>query len=154
MVVGLGAGATGAFLVSPLLASRADLPQRLESAVDDDVDTDGPEDAPRARGKRDAYGVIYQVDNLVLNPAGSGGLRFLLVSVAFDLPDDKVEAEARTREPEIRDVLLSVLGSRSVEELADIAGRDSLRTEIRGAVGRILPRGSVRRVYFPQFVIQ
>jgi flagellar basal body-associated protein FliL len=60
----------------------------------------------------------------------------------------------KERDPELRDAVLRYLGAKQVEELSDVAQRDSLKLGIRAAVVERFGKGSVRDVYFPQFVIQ
>jgi flagellar FliL protein len=60
----------------------------------------------------------------------------------------------KAHDPEIRDVLLYVLGTKTVEELADVTRREGLKKELLAAVQKAFPDAGVLRVYFPQFVIQ
>ena len=62
--------------------------------------------------------------------------------------------EMAARDAQVRDTLLTVLGHKTVQELTDIGARDSLKSELKGAVSGILPEGVVRGIYLPQFVIQ
>jgi flagellar FliL protein len=97
------------------------------------------------------------IDNLVLNPAESGGQRFLLLTIAFELKDAAALEEMKARDAELRDAVLQSVGAKSVEYLADMARRDSLKAELRGVAGKLFPdarKPVVRRIYFPQFVIQ
>ena len=55
---------------------------------------------------------------------------------------------------ELRDAVLVTLGGKTVEQLADMTARDSLRVELRTATAKALHTRGVKRVYFPQFVIQ
>ncbi len=111
--------------------------------------------APAAGGHEgEVAQAMYVVDNLVVNPAGSGGSRFLLTSVAIEAATAEVAADLVLRDVEIRDAFTLVLGSRTVESLSDIAQRAALTRELRVAVEGLLGPGSVRRVLIPQFVIQ
>jgi len=97
---------------------------------------------------------IYTIDNLVLNPAQTGGTRFLMASVALELGNPGLQHDIEVRDAEVRDVILRTLGSKTVGELTNIVQRDSLREELQSKLGASLPPGAIRRVYFPQFVIQ
>ena len=93
--------------------------------------------------------------NLVLNPAGSNGTRFLMCEVAIELSDEKPADVLTARDAEVCDAILRVLGVKSVEELSDVAHRDGMKDEVRQALDKLFKRkGAVRRLYFPQFVIQ
>jgi flagellar FliL protein len=54
----------------------------------------------------------------------------------------------------VRDTLISLLASKTQDDLATVRGRDALKGEIRDAVNGILRNDDVKRVYFTQFVIQ
>ena len=140
LVLPIGAGlligaASGGFVAGPALAGRMAAREAADEA------------SGRARAR-------HVIDNLVLNPAGSGGTRYLLVTVVFDVRDRGVADELIQRDAEVRDATLRVLGSKTVEQLADLGARDAIKQELRSTVGALLSKGAVRRVYFPQFVIQ
>ena len=97
---------------------------------------------------------IYQMDNLVLNPAGSGGTRFLLLSVALEVKDAGTSDMLKGHDAEMRDAILRLFGSKTVDQVSEASARDELRGEVLAELNKMLPAGSIRRVYFPQFVIQ
>jgi len=104
---------------------------------------------------KEAIGTVHVIDNMVLNPAMTSGARFLLVATAIEVTEPSLMEELKVRDAEARDVLISVLGARTVEQLSDLAQRDSLRAEIMNAFNTMLAKPkAVRRVYFPQFVVQ
>ena len=163
----LGGGA-GAFGVGPALASgiapsppAAHAKHHAGKSADADADSSDAEaddegDAPAEKkgGKEGTAASVYTIDNLVLNPAGSGGTRFLLLSIAFEMKDAGALESIKTRDAELRDAVLVTLGSKTVEQLSEMTARDSLKTELRTATAKALHTRAVRRVYFPQFVIQ
>jgi flagellar protein FliL len=150
IMLGVGAiagGASGTVIGGPMLAKHRAAAMAAETAA-------GGEHGNENGGKVDE-GTIVAVDNLVLNPAGSGGLRFLMVSAAFELKHEKAAEAMRSRDAEVRDALLKVLGSRTVEQLVDLNGRDAIKDELKTAVDSVLhDSNAVRRLYFPQFVVQ
>ncbi|HEY0969850.1 MAG TPA: flagellar basal body-associated FliL family protein [Gemmatimonadales bacterium] len=140
-------GGAGAFVAAPLLAGRVP-PTAADSAAK------GEEQAGKAKGGKESAKVVHVVDNMVLNPAGSGGARFLLLSVGLAVKDEATVKTLSDRDPELRDVVLRFMGARTIEELADVGLRDSLKAQLRTAVGERFGAGTVIDVYFPQFVIQ
>lgn len=103
---------------------------------------------------KEPVSTIHLVDNLVLNPAGSGGARFLLTSIALEGGSEEGKAALAARDLEIRDAFILVLGSRTVEELSDVENRTRIIGELKTALDRLLGPGHVHRVLIPQFVIQ
>jgi flagellar protein FliL len=94
------------------------------------------------------------LENLVLNPAGSGGSRFLLLTVSIECKDAAAVTTLQSRDAELRDVVLSSLGQKTVDELADIAGRDVIKEQLATALNERFGKKTVLRVYFPQYVVQ
>ncbi|HYW49624.1 MAG TPA: flagellar basal body-associated FliL family protein [Gemmatimonadaceae bacterium] len=113
-------------------------------------------DAEKAaeHGEGGAAAPLYTISDLVLNPAGSGGTRFLMMSVAFDVKDSSSVEMLKARDAEIKDAVLALVGSRTVEQLAEVSEREPLKLEINAVVTRITKKNLIKRVSFPQFVIQ
>ena len=64
-----------------------------------------------------------------------------------------VAEEMKTRDHEVRDALVAVLGGKNVAQLADVAARDSLKLELRSRVGGLFAPGGVKKVYFPREIL-
>ena len=93
------------------------------------------------------------IDNLVLNPAGSGAQRFLIATLVLETEPD-AHAELSARDAEVRDLLHIALASKTVDELADVSMRGVIREELRMSLNDLLGREGVHRIFFPTFVIQ
>ena len=57
-------------------------------------------------------------------------------------------------DPELRDAVLRLLETKTIPELADVTRRDSLKVQIQETLSKELPKGTLRKVFLPQFVIQ
>lgn len=136
-LVGILAGAgVGLFVVGPTLAKKRAAKPAAKSA-----EAAGP-------------AVVHAIENLVLNPAGSGGTRFLMVTATFELRDGSVDQAMKDREAEVRDHILALLGKKTVDDLTDYTKRDAIKAEVLHEVQSLFPKGDVKQVFFPQFVIQ
>jgi flagellar FliL protein len=140
--------AGGVFVAGPMLAGKA--PAHGGAAADQHGGASGEEES----GGEAVAKPVYQIDNLVLNPAGTEGTRFLMATVAVQVPDEAAMALMKERDLELRDAILRVLGTKTVQELADVTRRDTLKRELTDVLTRELPAKTVREVYLPQFVIQ
>lgn len=107
-----------------------------------------------AASKESDAPAVHVLENLVLNPSGSGGSRFLLLTVAIETDGSKTVTEFTSRDAELRDIILTALGSKTVDQLTDIALRESIKTELQTAIGARFGKTAVKRLYFPQFVVQ
>jgi flagellar FliL protein len=133
--------AAGVFVAGPMLAGKP----AGEAAKEAEAEAAAEDAVPKP---------VYQIDNLVLNPAGTEGTRFLMATVAVQVPDEAAMALLKERDLELRDAVLRVLGTKSVQELADVSRRDSLKVELFHVLAEQLPGKTVREIYLPQFVIQ
>lgn len=141
-VAGLLVGAAVGFLgVGPVLAKNKSAAPKSEAHAS-------------AHEGGESGGSAWPIENLVLNPAGSNGTRFLMVSATFEMKDEAAKDAAKGKEAEVRDALLALLGKKPIDQLTDIGQRDAIKKEVLTAVSAIFPKGTVTRVFFPQFVIQ
>ena len=144
-------GAGGAFALGPVLAKKFAAPQTKEAAASEDKgDEHGAE-----KGEAKAGNTVHMMENLVLNPAGSNGTRFLMAAIAAEVKDEKVNQEMTARDSELRDAVLRILGAHTVDELAEMSIRETLKKMVTDSLNsRLASKTAVKRVYFPQFVIQ
>jgi len=98
--------------------------------------------------------VAHTIDALVVNPADSDGLRFLMATMVVEVDAASTAEQLQRRDAEVREAVLRTLGSKTVTELASIENRDALKEELREAMLSVLDRGYIRRIHLPQFVIQ
>ena len=147
---GLALGAVLGFTVlGPKLAHK---PAPAAAATADSGKTDHKGGSEGKKGE--APPAIYQLDNLVMNPAGSGGAHFLLMSVALQLKDPATLEIMKGRDAELRDAILRLFSSKNIDEITAPAARDTLSTELLGLLDKMFGPGAVAKIYFPQFVIQ
>jgi flagellar protein FliL len=130
----LGAGG-GALVLGPLVAERVT-----------------SEPAPEVKAPIDV--ATYTVESLVLNPAETMGTRFLMATIVASVEGTKTAEMLQAREAEVRDRLMAVLGSKTVEQLSDVRLRESLREELRLSLGTMVEPARVLAVFLPTFVIQ
>lgn len=150
IVAGLAVGAgTGAVVVGPAAAKA--LGFGIEAPGDSAAGDEAEADSMASSGAPPA---VLTLDNLVLNPAASGGSRFLLLTVAMECGDAAALATLQSRDAELRDVVLSTLSRKTVDELADVSQREGIKAELQTALNDRFGKKSVVRVYFPQYVVQ
>ena len=97
---------------------------------------------------------IYTLDEVVVNPANTNGRNLLLASLAFDLPSEENKTELENKEFLVKDMIISVLSSKSIRFLNDISMRDSLRSEISHKIEGFLPHVKINKVYFSRYILQ
>lgn len=100
------------------------------------------------------YGFFHQFDGVTINPAGTGGARYLMLNIGMEAAKEATLEELKSREIVVRDTIIKLLSQRTVEELAVVEARTGLKDEVRDAVNGILRKGQIDRVYFTQYVLQ
>ena len=151
LTIGLTIGAlAGSLVVGPLVAEGD---ATGECTCEEEAGGHGAEGAVDSHGNPIAK-PTYNVENLVLNPAGSGGTRYLVLSISFSVRDSATVTKMKDRDPELRDILLKVLGAKTVPQLSDMNARPALKAEVRAQAGRLFGEKTITDVFFPQFVIQ
>ena len=137
-VLGVGAGA---FVAPKLIASSPP------------AEADG-EDSGYGGGYSDSE-PLFSLSNVVVNPPGSDGNRFLIVTFAVGVPDEDAVDLLRSREVELRDGAVSILEQVNMRQLVTSGARDTVRSRFQRYIADQLHLDvSKVRVYLPQFVMQ
>jgi len=134
-------------VLKPMMATDPNAVQEQMEAVH------GGESGRSGRGEA-AEEVLFEIEQIIVNPASTVGSRFLSCSMAFELknPDDLGRFESR--EIKIRDALITILSARTVDELADARLREPLRRQILARINRLTEPAEAVAVYFKDFVLQ
>ena len=112
------------------------------------------EPSQKAEGLDPNFDHVYVVKDLVVNPAGTNGLRFLLTTVGLEVTSEETVKELEKRDVQIHDSIINILTSKTLPDLDDNVARDSLKTEIKSKINMDLVSGKVLNVYFSKFIIQ
>jgi len=161
IVAALAAGTVaGLLLLGPRLAAMrhaAPAAAHAESTAEGEAEGEGKhakEKGKGGHGKEAEKAVVYRLDNLIVNPAGSQGTRFLMASVAVEVPDARIEARLRERDFQVRDAVIAVLERQPLEVITSPGGRDSVKARLAETLRPMVGRGVPLQIYLPQFVIQ
>ncbi len=99
------------------------------------------------------YGEFLELPGFIINPADSGGRRYLMVDLGFEAADAKALEALAEHEVVVRDAIVGILSEQSVEELAAVSAREALKDSLRARVNGLLEH-DVDRLYFTQYVLQ
>lgn len=98
---------------------------------------------------------VTSITGIVTNLADSGGRRYVRMSVEFDFKDEHVAAEFGEKyQARVKDAILTLLWSKTSEDLSSVDGMLAFRTELQNRVNQIMGPGSVRQVFITDRVIQ
>ena len=114
-----------------------------------------PKKKPPKKEERSSDVGMYVIKDLIVNPAGTRGTRFFLVSLGLEYSPSGAEDKLKEQEPRIRDRLITILAEKTLAQLSDITYREKLRKEINQAVQEVLGEDAeVLHVYFVKYVLQ
>lgn len=103
-------------------------------------------------------GEQFVIDEIILNPAGTQGRRFLRLGVALEAAAGEAGAaamsELETRKAQVRDLFILEFSQRTLDELTDVTVREELRVACTQKINAILVKGSVDNLYFTDYVLQ
>lgn len=97
---------------------------------------------------------LFAIKDLIINPAGTNGQRYLLTTIGFNLSSEEAQKEMEKKEMAVRDALNSILTSKSMEDLIDVSKRELLRQEIFMRGKELVKTGKLNSVYFSKYIIQ
>lgn len=153
LVSGLLGATVGGTTVGPRLASGSvDAPAGKE----ENKRSHNEEAKGAAVEKPNSVGAagVLELDNIIVNPADTDGLRFLMATIAIDLGDKDLVEEMQDRSYEVRDRVTAVLEGQSMDMLTAPGARDSLRVLIATAIAPLLEGRLIVDVFIPYLVIQ
>jgi len=116
------------------------------------VDPDGSSPA----AVEESLGLV-PLDTFLVNLNDPRGERYMKVTMRLTLsPESTADKilEDELKLARIRDRVLTVLMSKSFEELSDPLGKESLRLEVQAQVDTLLADGAVHDVLFSEWVVQ
>lgn len=125
-----------------------------EKAATEESSAHGEKAEGGEEGEGGAEPNIYIVKDVILNPAGTNGTRFLLTTVGFEVSNAEAKKEIEAKDVQVRDALNTILTAKSLTTLSMPENRDSIRLEISERVGKLLRTGKLTSVYFSKFIIQ
>ena len=123
-----------------------------EKPVEEEVPAEGEGAAKKEEEVN--LGVMFPLDPLIVNLAGSQGKRFLKVTVSFELSTPEVHAELNENIQKVTDSILVLLSSKTFEDVYSVQGKFKLKDEVTTRVNRFLVVGHVKEAYFTEFIIQ
>jgi len=104
--------------------------------------------------KEDQPTELFMVNELVVNPAGTEGTRFLSASIGLETYSKTTLEILEKKEPLVRDALITILGSKTIDQLSDPKQKEIIRFQIKKRTEQLLQVDDLSAVYFTQFILQ
>ena len=144
----------------------------------------GPEEMLNLSPAQTGQGIMYKLDTKVVNLADPGGLRYLQTMIVLEFHpmldtyygagnaeegdhaaggDHGEGAEATAtgflatidaRRPVVDDIVMTVLSSKTYNEIATVKGKVALKKELMDKLNEALGYEGIINIYFTEFVVQ
>ncbi|WDL69366.1 flagellar basal body-associated protein FliL [Helicobacter winghamensis] len=102
-----------------------------------------------------SVGPMYPLDQFIVNLlASGGGKRYLKTSIALELSIPEMQAELDIKRDVLRDTVITILSSKTFEEVQTAKGKQKLKEEIMERINEFLVDGRVVNMFFTEFVVQ
>lgn len=97
---------------------------------------------------------IFPLEPFIVNIYDGQELRYLKVKVELEMVGPAIKGEIEGRLAPIRDSILILLSAKTLQDIQDVQGKNTLKDEILGAINKNIPPGKIAKVYFTDFVVQ
>jgi len=100
---------------------------------------------------------VMNLESFLVNLADIDSARFVKVTFRLGLDDAKSGEEYASDQVVLaatRDKIITLLSTKSAEDLLTVEGKERLRKEIREQVNAILPKGKIMEVFIMEFMVQ
>ena len=100
--------------------------------------------------------VVSLGNDILVNIRSETGMEhFLKTNIVLELDSkEKTGEEVARRIPQIRDLVINVLASKTKEKIIEKEGKDQVRSEIINNINQLMTTGKIRNIYFQDFIIQ
>jgi len=99
-------------------------------------------------------GPMYPLEQFIVNLMTQSGRRYLKVVINLELSQPLLSTELDTKKAVIRDRVIDVLSSKSIEEISTVKGKEKLKEEILERLNEFIVDGRINNLFFTEFVIQ
>jgi flagellar FliL protein len=105
-------------------------------------------------GEKGEASNMYALDPFIVNIYDGQELRYLKLKLEVELSSAEVKNELTARQAELRDAVLAILTTKTMQDIQFLQGKTQLKQEIMAAVTKMLSPGKVKQIYFTDFVVQ
>ncbi|MCI5968026.1 flagellar basal body-associated protein FliL [Helicobacter sp.] len=142
-------------LVGILIFSGGDEPEQTGVVAQTQQSAANKGSAANPNSSLLSVGPMYPLDQFIVNLlASGGGKRYLKTSIALELSIAEMQAELDTKRDVLRDTIITILSSKTFEEVQTTKGKQKLKEEIMERLNEFLVDGRVANLFFTEFVVQ
>lgn len=97
---------------------------------------------------------VFSIVDIIVNPAGTNGQRLMLTDIGVDLDSQEQLEVFKTKEVVVKDIIVSILSGKNLNQLSNAAYKDTLKAEITKNLLSSFPEAKINNVYFSKYIIQ
>jgi flagellar FliL protein len=100
--------------------------------------------------------VIYPLKSFVVNLLSRNGTtkNYLKVTMDIELSKEEYILEIEKQKAKVRDAVLMLLSSKTLKDISTVEGKLQLKQELLLRMNIILGQGTIKKIYFSEFVVQ
>jgi flagellar FliL protein len=99
-------------------------------------------------------GILYPLDTFTVNLKSDAVRRYLKVTMSLELDGSELSLELDAKSPVIRDRVIRILTSKTLEEISSKKGKQKISQQIMDTLNAMIADGTIKGIYFTEFVIQ
>jgi flagellar FliL protein len=99
-------------------------------------------------------GILYPLDTFTVNLKSDQGRRYLKATMSLELNGDELSLELDAKAPVLRDRIIRILTSKTLEEISSKKGKQKVSEQIMDTLNSMIKDGNIQGIYFTEFVIQ
>jgi flagellar FliL protein len=99
-------------------------------------------------------GILYPLDTFTVNLKSDSGRRYLKVTMSLELEGEELSLELDAKSAVLRDRIIRILSSKTLEEISSKKGKAKVETQIMDTLNAMISDGQIKGIYFTEFVIQ
>lgn len=127
--------------------------EEAKPTIDQVVEGEQKAQAEDKKKEDEFIGKVVPMETFLVNLAGSRGGKLAKITMDLEVSNGDVMSEIDRRKPQIRDIIIILLSSKSYDQVSAKEGKDFLRDEIRDRVNSFLTKGKIKSVYFTEFLL-
>ena len=104
--------------------------------------------------KLSEIGILYPMDTFTVNLKSDAGRRYLKVTLSLELEGEELSIELDANAPVLRDRIIRILTSKTLEEISSKKGKQKVSAQIMDTLNSMISDGHIKGIYFTEFVIQ
>ena len=134
--------------------ATASQPQAKEKSVAKSKSRSSSSSSMESSRQLSEIGILYPLDTFTVNLKSDAGRRYLKCTMSLELEGEELSLELDAKSPVLRDRIIRILTSKTLEEISSKKGKQKVSVQIMDTLNSMIADGEIKGIYFTEFVIQ